>query len=276
MKLLFAFVCLVKIGGCFNFVINGKGARIEDYPFYVNLMADGLMGGGSILSRQWILTAAHVVYPEDGETDMADEAVVYVGTDKINGGERHEVDKVIWHPSFVASKYENDIALLRLKVPIQYSERAQRIHLPPKDGRYDDNDKAMIVGLGQTLTQNHANRLQLATVPTRDDAECKRMAEGGPHKFRRQSMICAGDLDEQRDSAEGDSGGPLFVRLNGTDFIIGIVSFGLLYEGNPKVTQPGYYTRVSSFVNWIEETVAKMARLQIEDDLRNASNHLRP
>lgn len=49
---------------------------------------------------------------------------------------------------------------------------------------------------------------------------------------------------------QGDSGGPLIVMKNRKPVQIGIVSYG---DGNCPSSKPGVFTRVSSFVDWIEE-----------------------
>jgi len=69
-----------------------------------------------------------------------------------------------------------------------------------------------------------------------------------------ENMICAMDNRGgfQRDACMGDSGGPLTVKDNRKVFsVVGIVSFGLsCASGNP-----GVYTRVSRFINWITDRI---------------------
>lgn len=52
-------------------------------------------------------------------------------------------------------------------------------------------------------------------------------------------------------ACHGDSGGPLQYKLNDTYYIAGIVSFGVSCGS----TFPDVYTRVSSYIDWIEEIV---------------------
>lgn len=67
------------------------------------------------------------------------------------------------------------------------------------------------------------------------------------------SQMCASNLVVGSDACQGDSGGPLFIheRLTGVSTIVGIVSFGI----SCATDLPGVYTRVGSFVEWIESTV---------------------
>lgn len=65
--------------------------------------------------------------------------------------------------------------------------------------------------------------------------------------------MCASNIVEGSDACQGDSGGPLFSvnQDSGVSTIVGIVSFGI----SCGTELPGVYTRVASFVDWIEAIV---------------------
>lgn len=69
------------------------------------------------------------------------------------------------------------------------------------------------------------------------------------------SQICAGDETGERDTCQGDSGGPLqvvtWLNFQRIYHVIGITSFGR----GCATTQPGVYTRVSYYLDWIESVV---------------------
>jgi secreted trypsin-like serine protease len=71
-----------------------------------------------------------------------------------------------------------------------------------------------------------------------------------------QSQMCAKSKGAiVMDTCQGDSGGPLQIKLLGQNelipFLVGVTSFGIgCASGSPSV-----YTRVSSYIDWIETEV---------------------
>lgn len=50
----------------------------------------------------------------------------------------------------------------------------------------------------------------------------------------------------------GDSGGPLTANITGQNYVVGIVSFGA--EAGCQLGYPAGFTRVTSYLDWIERT----------------------
>lgn len=66
------------------------------------------------------------------------------------------------------------------------------------------------------------------------------------------NQMCASNIVIGSDACQGDSGGPLFLyHRSGVSEIVGIVSFGI----SCGTELPGVYTRIASFVDWIESIV---------------------
>lgn len=58
------------------------------------------------------------------------------------------------------------------------------------------------------------------------------------------------------DACHGDSGGPLSCEVENVSYLAGIVSWGDQCAAKNK---PGVYTRIESFVDWIEKGVRELS-----------------
>lgn len=73
--------------------------------------------------------------------------------------------------------------------------------------------------------------------------------------------ICAGLSEGGRDACQGDSGGPFLCRnpmAKNQWYLAGIVSHG---EGCARPHEPGVYTRVSKYIDWIFRHASKSFNL---------------
>ena len=67
-------------------------------------------------------------------------------------------------------------------------------------------------------------------------------------------LVFTGYQEGGRDSCDGDSGGPLSVRLeDGRWYIVGVVSWGI---GCGEVNQPGVMVRLSKYTQWIQSIIS--------------------
>ena len=62
-----------------------------------------------------------------------------------------------------------------------------------------------------------------------------------------------GERDSGKDACQGNSGGPVGINLEGTDTLVGVVSWG---HGCARRLKYGVYTRVSEVANWGNETMS--------------------
>ena len=106
-----------------------------------------------------------------------------------------------------ASSQHNDVAILRLSSPAQYTKNVRPVCLAPQGANVQKDTVATVVGWGLTSeTGPRPPVLQEITFKVWDNAECKNvygsMAPGGITEH----MLCAGKKGQ--DSCMGDSGGP--------------------------------------------------------------------
>lgn len=155
------------------------------------------------------------------------------------------------HPRYnpSTSQYNHDIALVRLRSSILFTNHVQSICVGPSsfsEALLQSGTQATISGWGRLLFNGRtAETLQIAEVPYVDRSVCKdKSSERITHY-----MFCAGYQNALKDACQGDSGGPHANQYNGTWFLTGIVSWG---EECAKKGKYGVYTRVGNYYKWIQ------------------------
>nr|AAD17492.1 chymotrypsin 2 [Anopheles aquasalis] len=226
-----------------NRVVGGQDAAESSAPYQVSLqLADiGHFCGGSILNERWILTAAHCLK----EKDAADLEVL-AGTNSLKeGGQRYRVDRLFSHSRYNRPQFHNDIGLVHLASPIQFSSKVQSIeyseHALPANVTVRLTGLGLLDVWGPTPTQ-----LQTYDLLTLSNKECKEKIKLNPHNVD-IGHVCT--LTKQGEGAcNGDSGGPLVFE----DKLVGLVNFGI-----PCATGiPDVFARVSYYHDWIRTTIA--------------------
>lgn len=64
-------------------------------------------------------------------------------------------------------------------------------------------------------------------------------------------IMCARNSSSYADTCQGDSGSGLNFHEKKNFFVVGITSFGITCGGK----LPSFYTRVSEYIDWIEEVL---------------------
>ncbi|GFR00321.1 tryptase beta-2 [Trichonephila clavata] len=145
-------------------VVNGDVVKpLYKYPWIVPLIQMNQMKcGGAIISRKFILTAAHCVfnpeklkYPEC-RGDRAPKKCYYkanqftiklLGRQKLKRAMR--VKRIIPHQEFDYERHLNDIALLELEEPLKCTGKTSPICLPTKKEMYKNGQELYVAGWGK-------------------------------------------------------------------------------------------------------------------------------
>ncbi|XP_077493802.1 serine protease 56-like [Amblyomma americanum] len=205
--------------------------------------------GGSIISPSFILTAAHCL---KSKRRHPLRAIVYYNETRRRCGPRSLSDNIIPYPLF--GERANDIGLIKLQSPIHFDSLVHSVCLPVRP--LDPVGKsALVAGWGRTQEGGQSSQhLLYITSEVLPFESCKRTFNSTRRLkvLNSFNVMCTSSVS--KDSCKGDSGGPLTVWEDGTRSVqVGIVSFGI---GCARPKRPGVYTRVSTFVPWIEDQIA--------------------
>lgn len=287
-------------------VYGGRQAQAGAWPNQVALLApraaqDNQGGieyfqfcGGSLIARQWVLTAAHCVFESDGSLTEPGAVFVLTGTNSIvTDGDLRPVATVIAHENYDPIIIDNDVALLKLAEPIgQSSGPVGAIRVLGKDQPLPEGP-AIVVGWGLMEGDKSPVDLMETDIDIVPNATCNiGMAEQTKRDFGSflssmgvsnripqdkleeaytilinnlgeslsENMICAGVSSGERTSCNGDSGGPLMIRQpDGKWLQVGIVSWGRIpLDSGKRCGNPelyGVYTKVSNYFDWISDKI---------------------
>ncbi|XP_052889666.1 acrosin-like [Anopheles moucheti] len=213
--------------------------------------------GGSLISNQFVLTAAHCnsdgnnLHPDTvrlGDTDLG-------STEDDEFAQQIAIARMIVHPNYRGSRKYYDVALIELQQMVQFSEAVcpaclwQEKNLP--DGAMD------AIGFGATgFGEALSPTLQRVVLNHLEQEECAKRITINKREMPqglRVDQFCAATTG--MDTCEGDSGGPIGVKLLDVGgavipLVTGVVSFGTPCG----VGSTGVYTKVSEYIDWIERT----------------------
>ena len=246
-------------------IVGGEEVEEGELPFMVALrVADGgptdqaFFCGGTFVSADRVLTAAHCVDENSAVERNPDRLQVVVGTASLtSGGERVGVERIRIFPAFGAESFAgNDVAVLELEDAFMLPRIQLQTAAHP--GASLPGAEATAAGWGRTSrTGPISTELRKVGLPLISNAECRRMLSESVVP----STICAGTVGGSTSVCSGDSGGPLMVRDRDIWVQVGVTSFGA-----STCQPPMAFARVAEFLNWIGEHVPPEESAAVEVD----------
>lgn len=221
-------------------VQGGRPAPPGRYPYMVALVARGLPRaegyecGGSLISPDTVLTAAHCVAGR-----RATEFDVIVGSVDLtlSDGLRVPVRQIRVHPRFDVA-VAADTAILQLAQSV--SAAPVVVARPDQPDLWAPGRMARLIGWGLTDPNGVVStRLLEGRLPLLDPSVC---AGAYGSEYSAWGHLCAGSTSVN--ACIGDSGSPLTAWEGGERVQIGIVSWGGGYCGSAEA--PGVFTKVAS------------------------------
>jgi len=241
-------------------IVGGTEARPGSHPWIVSMQQYGSHFCGGTLVRvsetkemsDIVVTAAHCVY--DGVNRLEIAAGAHDLDNPSSSQQKVKVSysstQVKYHPAYDPDATVNDIAIIKLDTPINFTSTIQPACLPKEDETVADNADAIVAGWGLTREGGYStsNVLMQVGVPTISSKDCATMYKAARINIDSSAMICAGYKTGGKDACQGDSGGPFIVKKDNAYTLQGVVSFGV---GCARPGMPGVYTRVATYARWI-------------------------
>ncbi len=246
-----------------NRIIGGNDTTIDQNPWQVSMRATNnhhIVGarnnhicGGSILTSEWILTAAHCVTNTiNGNVIGVNEITISAGITQRNDlttGQYRNVAQIVRHPNYNSITFENDLALIRLTAPLNFNSDVQPIQLTDEAFDSSPSNTARVTGWGLTTDNGFpSNNLQTLDMPIISSSSANSQNTGSVQVTYNMIALRLANAGV----APGDSGGPATVLKSGQRFLIGCSSWGEA----PKDNKPTIYTRLYNYRNWIDNFVA--------------------
>ncbi|KAE8277404.1 Prothrombin [Larimichthys crocea] len=253
-------------------IVGGDEADVASAPWQVMLYKRSpqeLLCGASLISNEWILTAAHcILYPPWNKNFTSEDILVRLGKHKRAKFEQGvekivAIDKIIVHPKYNwRVNLNRDIALLHMRRPVAFSNEIHPICLPTRKVArmlMTEGYKGRVTGWGNLKetwnpsARNLPSALQQIHLPIVDQDTCRMSTT----VRITDNMFCAGyrpDDVQRGDACEGDSGGPFVMKYPEEDrwYQMGIVSWG---EGCDRDGKYGFYTHLFRMTKWMRKTI---------------------
>jgi prostatin (serine protease 8) len=277
---------LAQAGTTEEFIVGGSPAAEGAWPWQVRLLdrMDNQTGfcGGSLISNQWVLTAAHCVVMDDGPIESV---VIGYGSTLQSQLKLVPSAKIIVHPDYM-TEHHADLALIKLAEPLSDAEwipiadaaTEEKLVTPGATlvvtgwgalwdfagfeealysrGRENTVDTHKLLSANALVSPEQLHQVEIEMI---SNEECAAAYQAYSEAIQdnliiADTEICAGSPAGAKDSCYGDSGGPLVVADESGKYVqVGVVSWGSQC-GNPVL--PGVYNKLSRFQPWVNEQMA--------------------
>ncbi|XP_005455965.2 chymotrypsin-like protease CTRL-1, partial [Oreochromis niloticus] len=238
-------------------IIGGQDATPGSWSWHALVVTYGPYGykqcGGSLITNQWVLTAARCIPISSNNT------VVHLGRYNQSGLNPNEVTQkvkeTICHPafSFYCWTYENDICLLKLSAPVNFTDYIQPICLASEKSTFHNGTSSRVTGFGYDDSYRFSNILQEVNVPILGNNECRCHFENYYYYYWlpqiTENVTCTGPKVGWKGPFYGDEGEPLMIKAGSLWVQSGVQSYSYGCGGL------SIYTRVSQYQKWISDTV---------------------
>ena len=266
--------------------------RYEWYQPYKNHAKIGPNCGATIIAQEWLLTAAHCVDDvssfsksytyffsigdhsvryNDSTIDNHRWKIIPAEVENLEAYEKikflyetdeheqvHEALKITLHPRYEKKTLLNDIALVRLKSYLIFTDHTVPACLPTIDDEKVTADYCHLMGWGKNEYDKKPGFPYIGKVAIKEIRTClvnkRKIDDENSIKEEEESLLlCIEDDGNRTGVCHGDSGGPLMCKSrDGREILRGIASWVDDTDGDEVYCKKhSFFTNVGIYGKWI-------------------------
>merc|ERR1712001_734886 len=232
-------------------IVGGFEAEENQWPWQVALfIGNAWFCGGSIISENYIMTAAHCA-------DGASYFDIMAGAHNVRASsEPNRVEVTSYngwtHPLWNSNDLSGDLALIELPSPMPMNDYISTSCLPATGETPAVGSLVTVTGWGKpSVSAGGISPVlrEVRDIPVISNSDCNDV-----YGIVGDGVVCI-DTAGGRGSCNGDSGGPLVQKAGGKAAgdkwtQVGIVSFGA--SAGCEVGMPAGFTRTEYYLDWIK------------------------
>ncbi|PZC80640.1 hypothetical protein B5X24_HaOG214207 [Helicoverpa armigera] len=263
-------------------IVSGWEARPGQHPHHAALRLVSEVGGvsgcgGSIVSKEWVITAAHctagriTVVVRGGVVSLTDPEYIFETTEFYNHPQYNDLLPLVVQP--------HDISLVKVQRPFVYSRLLSPIRVQSRADAYRnyDGEQVYASGHGRTWTLGPVTEvLNWVYLNAVSNPACAAIFGNA---LIIDTTICARFFNvTSQSTCQGDSGGPLVhVGSDGVPTLIGVTSFVAGGDFGCHSGLPAGFIRPGPYHSWFQEvTGIDFENLQEDDDDDDDNNVTTP
>ncbi|XP_062709999.1 polyserase-2-like [Aedes albopictus] len=263
-----SYQCGIRLHGLRPLIKDGRQAEEGQWPWHVAVFnrlksTDRFKYGcgGTLVNEKHTLTAAHCVkrLARGHRPPVLYEIELHFGQHNLSKLSDNvvvrDVSKIHVHPEYEPNK--NDIAMLVMRLPVEYSDTVIPICLDQEVDRELqalESKPGWIAGWGMTENGTISDVLRTASLSMVSHLTC---LQNDPNLFGNclnEKVFCAGNKTGSS-PGPGDSGGGMYISDGDRWQLRGIISFGKFNELKKSIDTSKYivFVNVQWYLTWVKE-----------------------
>ncbi|XP_078488983.1 chymotrypsinogen A-like [Ciona intestinalis] len=225
-------------------IVGGQESSVGQFPWQVSMQQFGRhFCGGSLIANKYVMCAAHC--------EITAGVTANLGAVNYNQPEQTISQRTFTpHPQYNGNTFDYDYAVITLASEATLGGNVNTIKLAAQDKEYTGMASTSGWGYTTQFNQQTPTMMQFSDIPLVSQANCQ--SAWGSVITITNRIQCAGG-NGQISSCMGDSGGPLTIKDNGEDILIGAVSW---VQSNCSPNYPGGYAKISAQRSWIDSIMS--------------------